>query len=127
MRIKTVKNSHVLALFLLCLFFNSASFAKTHNHDAKADPEKISITVKGNERVDNDTVISYLASTDGKKFSQKTIDESLKKLYESDLFSEVKIYAEDGSGKNIIIEVKENPVISDIKFIGNITNFFPNF
>ncbi len=119
MRIKAVTNSHFLALFLLCLFFNSAVFAKAAKRHVKTAPEKITITVKGNERVDNDSVASYLAVSDGKKFSQKNIDESLKKLYESDLFSEVKIYEEDASGKNLIIEVKENPVISDIKFVGN--------
>ncbi len=72
-----------------------------------------SIIIKGNERVDEDSVISYLDITDIKRNS---FQKSLKKLYESDLFLEAKIY---NQGNKIVVEIQENPIVSDIKIVGN--------
>ena len=87
----------------------TSSVAATKNSSSK-----IEIIVKGNERIDNETIASYLPN--GRLPSKDEIDRAIKKLYESDLFIEAKIYTED---KKTIIEVKENPIVSDIKFIGN--------
>lgn len=72
-----------------------------------------SIVVKGNERIDEETILSYLNIPEIKLGS---LQKSLKKLYESDLFLDVKIYKKDGK---IIVDVRENPIISDVKIIGN--------
>ncbi len=108
---------YFLALFLCCSLVNFSSPAKEISKEVAARP---SVVIKGNERVDNDTILSYLPTSDNKKgaskFSQKNIDELLKKLYESDLFADVKISQENNQ---LVIEVKENPVISDVKFVGN--------
>lgn len=74
------------------------------------------ITVKGNERIDADTIISYLDVPGLEKKSPQAVQNSLKKLYESDLFLESKLYYRD---KKVVVEVKENPIISDVKFVGN--------
>ncbi len=75
------------------------------------------IIVHGNDRIDSDIISSYIGNI--KNFDKPTkqeIDNALKKLYESDLFLEAKIFSEN---KSIIVEVKENPIISEVKFIGN--------
>lgn len=108
--------------FLLCLICNGSAFSKDFSHVSAND-----ISIKGNQRVNRNSVISYLDGLEHKrksyKFSQKEIDESLKNLYESGLFSDVKIYPQNKKSKKkykrIAIEVKENPLISDVKFIGN--------
>lgn len=74
------------------------------------------VEVRGNERLETAEVMTYLNLTSLKKNSDAAIEEGLKKLYESDLFSESKIYRE---GNKIIVEVKENPIISEVKFVGN--------
>jgi outer membrane protein insertion porin family len=74
------------------------------------------IVIKGNERVTAETIQSYIYIDERAKYRQKSIDESLKKLYESELFFDVKIYQKDSQ---IIVKVQENPLISEIKFIGN--------
>ncbi|MBM3579906.1 MAG: outer membrane protein assembly factor BamA [Alphaproteobacteria bacterium] len=94
-----------LLLFFAAFFLVSEVFAA----------EKI-LVVQGNERVDEGTILSLLDVGGLKKNTELSRRVSLKKLYESDLFLEARIY-EDG-GK-IIVEIKENPLISDIKFIGN--------
>jgi outer membrane protein insertion porin family len=88
-----------LAIYFCCLNFASA----------KDDL----IIVKGNERLDEESILSYLNIPDIKKGS---LQKSLKKLYESDLILEAKIYK---SGDKIIVEIKENPIVSEIKIIGN--------
>ena len=76
----------------------------------------LAITIKGNERVDIKTIENYLDIGGLKQNNQKAINQSIKQLFESDLFSEVKIYPENDQ---IIIEVKENPIINEIEFRGN--------
>ncbi len=112
------------SIFLLLFFYYSTAFAQ--NEAAEFDeifPNSELVTVIGNERVDSNTVISYLDVTGLQKKSPKALQESLKKLYESDLFLESKIYyepaKEKGKKERIIVEIRENPIISDVKFVGN--------
>lgn len=98
---------HNFIFLLLCfVFFSINSYAK--------------IIVKGNERIDKETIISFLSQdikdNKTKNISRAQIDNSLKKLFESDLFIDVEIYQE---GLDIVIEVKENPIISEVKIVGN--------
>jgi outer membrane protein insertion porin family len=74
------------------------------------------IIVKGNERISNETILSYFHFSEKETDLEKSTQDAIKKLYESDLFLEVKIYQEEAS---IIVEVKENPIVAEIKFIGN--------
>lgn len=76
------------------------------------------IIVQGNKRVDEETVKSYvLSQADFQRNFSDAVQKSLKRLYESDLFLESKIYR--AKGRKIIVEVKENPIISEVKFVGN--------
>lgn len=91
------------------------SLAKTSKKDAASSKRAaIEIIVKGNERIDAETIAANISNQ--RLPSSEEIDHALKKLYESDLFLEAKIYTE---GKKIIIEVKENPIVVDVKIIGN--------
>jgi len=108
--------------FLFCALFCAPVFAAKKSVDehsiqksiTKKSSSAIEIIVKGNERIDSETIGSYLSANHLP--SKEEIDRALKKLYESDLFIEAKIYTE---GKKVIIEVKENPIVSEVKFIGN--------
>lgn len=109
MQKKLLKNIWFLTIFLPFFLSNASVFAASNS------PLNI-ITIKGNERVDDETIISYLDVSGLKNNSQKALQESLKKLYESDLFLESKIYRQGGK---IIVEVQENPIVSDVKIVGN--------
>lgn len=87
--------------------------------NAKDNSAKPLFVIKGTERIDNDTVLTLLPnkiSKKGQHFSRSEIDDSLKKLYASDLFSEATIIEENGQ---LIVEIKENPLIFEVKFSGN--------
>jgi len=74
------------------------------------------VVVRGNTRVEAETVRSYVAVKPGKSFSAQDIDTSLKSLHSTDLFSDVKITREGGA---LVVTVSEAPMINKIAFEGN--------
>src|ERR1700693_3028687 len=83
---------------------------------AAAQGEAPAITVEGNRRVDADTVRSYFHRIAGERLDAARIDEALKGLYASGLFSDVRIHE---AGGRLIVTVVEAPVINRIAFEGN--------
>ena len=74
------------------------------------------ISVQGNQRVDDETVQSYLTVTPGRSFSSFDTDESLRQLFATGLFRDVQIYQE---GRALVVLVDEYPVVSRVLFEGN--------
>ena len=74
------------------------------------------IRVEGLERVEKETVLSYVDIKPGQTVTDEKMNEALKQLYETGLFEDVSIVDQNGS---LLIKVSENPVISQILFDGN--------
>lgn len=74
------------------------------------------IEIIGLERLDENLILELIDHKNIKNFSPSFIENALQKIYESDFFAEVKISRRN---KFLVIEVKENPLISEIKFVGN--------
>lgn len=74
------------------------------------------IDVRGAERVGADTVRSSLTIVPGKDFSNADIDASIKRLYATGFFSDVRISV---SGGTLVVSVNENQLINQIVFNGN--------
>jgi outer membrane protein insertion porin family len=74
------------------------------------------IIVEGNQRVEQETVESYLQLGVGDQFNDGKIDDSIKVLFQTGLFSDVKIAAR---GSALVISVVENPLINVVNFEGN--------
>ncbi|QGN56536.1 outer membrane protein assembly factor BamA [Novosphingobium sp. Gsoil 351] len=75
-----------------------------------------SVTVSGAQRLEPDTIRSYVQLRPGQVYSQALADQALKDLYATELFSEVQIRNDNGV---VVIEVKENPVINRVILEGN--------
>jgi outer membrane protein insertion porin family len=76
-----------------------------------------SITVHGNQRLEPETIRAYAALAPGQTYTAETLDQALKTLYATFLFADVTITgAETG---NLVITVRENPVINRILLEGN--------
>ena len=75
-----------------------------------------SVLVEGNERIEADTVRSYLSVGPGDEFDADAVNESLKNLFGSGLFADVAIQRE---GNALIVRVVENPIINRVVFEGN--------
>ncbi|HWH17765.1 MAG TPA: outer membrane protein assembly factor BamA [Allosphingosinicella sp.] len=76
-----------------------------------------SITVAGSQRLEPETVISYSRLTVGEAYDRERLDQALTELYNTELFADVQILG--GDTGNIVIQVRENPVINRIILEGN--------
>lgn len=74
------------------------------------------VQVQGNQRVEANTVASYLLFARGDPYSAERIDMSIKTLYATGLFADVEIDPRDG---NVLISVVENPIINRVILEGN--------
>ena len=74
------------------------------------------IEVVGAQRVDPDTVRSYLRVRPGDALGPRSISDALKSLFETGYFSDVSIDMRDDV---LVVTVAENPIVNRIAFEGN--------
>src|ERR1043166_5126786 len=75
-----------------------------------------SFVVEGNRRVEAATIRSYFKAGPGGQLGPAEVDEGIKALYGTGLFSDVRI---SRSGGRVVVTVVENPVINRVAFEGN--------
>ncbi|WP_266352670.1 outer membrane protein assembly factor BamA [Kaistia algarum] len=75
-----------------------------------------SIVVQGGQRIDAETVKNYVLIKPGQNFTPNDINESIKALYATGLFSDVKIAKR---GNSLVVTVAENNVVGSVRFEGN--------
>jgi outer membrane protein insertion porin family len=93
-------------LLSFILFFSFTSFAELINR----------IEVRGNQRIEKETVTSLLDIDVGQDVDSDKIDNALKNLYNSGMFSKVDISLKDGV---LLVSCVENPRINKIIIEGN--------
>ena len=81
-----------------------------------ADDTIRSINVVGSQRLEPDTIRTYVKLRIGQPYTQAAGDQALKDLFATELFADVQIRNDGGI---VTIEVKENPVINRIILEGN--------
>ncbi|MFN4222459.1 MAG: outer membrane protein assembly factor BamA, partial [Novosphingobium meiothermophilum] len=75
-----------------------------------------SVVVEGSQRLEPDTILSYIRLRPGQTYTQALGDQALKDLYATELFADVSIR---NNGGDVVVQVKENPVINRIILEGN--------
>jgi outer membrane protein insertion porin family len=103
---KKIKSS-LLALILTI----SVSFSV-----CAVEPKIKRIKYEGNQRISKETIFAYLDVIEGEEATNAKIDSSIKHLFETGFFSDVRISEEGG---DLIVRVTENPLINKIGFDGN--------
>jgi outer membrane protein insertion porin family len=86
---------------------------------APAAPQRTihTIAVRGNQRLEPETIRAYANLTPGEAYTAETLDQALKALYATQLFADVTIAG--GDTGDLVIAVRENPVINRIILEGN--------
>ena len=74
------------------------------------------INVQGNQRIEAQTVKSYMSISLGEPYSSRLVDQSLKRLFATGLFADVSIRR---LGNILVVSVVENPIINRLAFEGN--------
>ena len=101
-------------LFLTALFFvffNSNSYSEVINK----------VDVVGNERISLETIVVFGDIEIGKNYDTSDINLLIKKLYETNFFSNISAEVENNK---LTLIVKENPIINEIVFNGEKTKKF---
>jgi outer membrane protein insertion porin family len=84
---------------------------------AQAQTDSIdTIGVQGSQRVEPETIRTYLTVREGDQFDPVRIDRSLKNLFATGLFADVSISRQDSM---LLVRVVENPIINRISIEGN--------
>lgn len=96
----------LIRLFCAFLFIISSLFAETITN----------IQVRGNKRIETDTVLSYLPIKANENVDDYAINDALKKLFDTGYFADIEIIIK---GKTLDVFVQENPIINQVAFEGN--------
>ncbi len=75
-----------------------------------------SIAVVGNQRLEADTIRSYVRLRVGQRYSRESLDQALKDLYATELFANAQITDNEGA---LVVQITENPVVNRILLEGN--------
>jgi outer membrane protein insertion porin family len=95
--------------FALGIFLLSAGYAI-------AETTIKEIKIVGNQRVESETINSYLALKAGDSLDSIKMDQVLKDLFATGYFTDVHI---SQNGQTLIITVEENPIINRVAYEGN--------
>jgi outer membrane protein insertion porin family len=76
------------------------------------------IVVRGTQRVEPGTVLTYIGVREGDSYTAADVDTALKALTATGLFSDVKTSFDDPTG-TLTIRVTENPIVNQVVFEGN--------
>ncbi len=74
------------------------------------------VVVEGNQRVEREAVLAYLHFSPGEAITPDKIDQSIKALFQTGLFADVRIFRR---GSSLVVQVQENPLINKVGFEGN--------
>ncbi|SMQ73856.1 Beta-barrel assembly machine subunit BamA [Altererythrobacter xiamenensis] len=118
-----------LAATLLCGTMLSglpvAALAQETGEEEAAEPAPVvapasntirSISIEGAQRLEPQTILSYIRLRVGEEYTSAAADQALKDLGATELFSNFSIRNDGG---NVVINVTENPVINRIVLEGN--------
>lgn len=85
--------------------------AQTEVEQPVAAPLVRQILVEGNQRVEADTVLSYLLLQPGQPFDSRLVNLSIQTLMATGLFSDVQF---EDRGQIVLVRVQENPIINRV-------------
>lgn len=109
--VRTVSKLALLFCLLLSPLYSGALHAQTSGEVYIRE-----IKVEGNQRVEADTISSFLSLSPNAKYTPDVIDEALKRVFATGLFSDVNI---DIRGNDLVVKVVENPIVNEVAFEGN--------
>ncbi|HEX8088232.1 MAG TPA: outer membrane protein assembly factor BamA, partial [Blastocatellia bacterium] len=78
------------------------------------------VVIRSNRRIPESTIKIWIGTREGDPYNPAQLDRDVRALYAQGHFEDVKVYAEEGTrgGKIITFEVRERPLLLDIKYEG---------
>lgn len=103
-------------LVLASLLMSSYGIVPANAQQSGSSFRVSEIRVEGSQRIEAETVQSYMSFRRGDVVSPAALDKSLKSLFVTGLFTDVILRRE---GDAVVVRVVENPIINRIAFEGN--------
>lgn len=125
LRRSCVATASVLALTAAAPSFAQTAPAPTVQPGQVSEPAALApesgtvnrILVRGNQRIDQTTVLSYLPVQPGDTIDPVVLDVAIRTLTRTQLFADVQIGLQ--ANGDLIVEIVENPIINQVVFEGN--------
>ncbi len=122
-RSKSIPKSNRFYCFsavMICLLFFFVSVPINALVSAEEMPLIKLLEIKGNKKIEKETIQAKIKSNIGTPFSQKTVQRDIKALYSLGYFDDVRVEIESFEGGiKLIFILKEKPIIISIDFQGN--------
>lgn len=106
----------LFAVLLAAICWLPAAMAQRSAASAAGGDRIANIRIEGIQRIEPETVRSYLLLQPGDQWDPEKVDRSLKALFATGLFADVKLTRQ---GNILVVSVVENPIINRIAFEGN--------
>ena len=100
--------------FALCL--GAVAVPAVRAQDMFTGEPIAAIRIEGSQRIEPETIRSYMQLVPGDPFESERIDRALKSLFATGLFADVTMRRE---GAALVVQVVENPIINQLAFEGN--------
>ena len=100
----------------LCLAVAPAAWNSAAAQTITSGEPIAQILIEGNQRIEADTIRSYMEINPGDPFDAAKVDRALKNLFATGLFADVNFRRE---ADNLVVTVVENPIINKLAFEGN--------
>ncbi|MBT3939345.1 MAG: outer membrane protein assembly factor BamA, partial [Pelagibacterales bacterium] len=108
---KVIESLKIIIL-LIVVFLLNISLVNAQNQDDVISK----ILIEGNQRVEIETINSYINISKGDAFNSDILNKTLKSLFSTGFFSDVKIVKNETV---LLIKVIENPIVNRVVFEGN--------
>ena len=102
--------------YILLVAFSFLISGATASFAAASDTKVSQIRTEGNERIESETIVSYMRVFEGDDLSEATMNRALKNLFATGMFADVRLFKD---GTVLVVKVKENPIVSRLYFEGN--------
>ena len=108
------KKLFLVFIFIFSFLLSNLSLADDNN--SNQNTIIANIIIKGNERVSNDTVLTYANISKGDIITPKLVQDVIKRLYETKYFDDISVTQ---SFNDLIITLIEKPIVSNITITDN--------
>ncbi len=113
----------IIGLILLAGILPVSEKIKTFFPTAQAQTQEVlveQVNITRNRRIPESTIRIWIGTREGDNYNPAQLDRDVRTIYAQGYFDDVKVFAEDGSrgGKIVTFEVRERPLLLEIKYVG---------
>lgn len=80
----------------------------------------VAVEVRGNRTVSEHRILSHMQTRTDRAFDSKQLEADIRELWRTELFESIKPSTyESNGGVVVVLEVRERPIATDVKYLGN--------